>query len=104
MLTEDTPRQSREKGAYMMGELNRLKDKYPTLLKGIRGRGMLIGMEFVDGDVGYQTVAGLFKRGVLTSGTLNNSKVIRIEPALNIPLELLDETISRLDSVLAELA
>ncbi len=104
MLTEDTPRQSREKGAYMMGELNRLKDKYPHLLTGIRGRGMLIGMEFVDGKVGYQTVAGLFRRGVLTSGTLNNSQVIRIEPALNIPMELLDQTIDRLDQALAELA
>jgi len=104
MLTEDTPRQSKEKGAYMMSELNKLKEKYPHLLNNIRGRGMLIGMEFTDGHVGYQAVAGLFKRGVLTSGTLNNSQVIRIEPALNIETRLLDETIGRLDEVLAELA
>ncbi len=104
MLEEDTPSQAAEKGTYTLGILNKMKERYPSVLKNIRGKGMLIGMEFSDGDIGYKVAAGLFKRGVLTSGTLNNSKVIRIEPALNIPMNLLDEMLNRLDDTLNELA
>ena len=81
MLEEDTPRQSAEKGAYMMGRLNELKEKYPHMITEVRGKGLLIGVEFADGDIGYKVVAGMFHRGVLTGGTLNNAQTIRIEPA-----------------------
>ena len=33
-------------------------------------------------EVGYKVAAGLLKRGVLVAGTLNNPRVIRIEPRL----------------------
>ena len=51
----------------------------------VGGRGLLLGIEFVNTEIGYKVVAGLFRRGVLVAGTLTNSKVVRIEPALNIP-------------------
>jgi putrescine aminotransferase len=41
--------------------------------------------------------SGLFSRQVITAGTLINSKNIRIEPALNISYELIDEVLSRLE-------
>jgi putrescine aminotransferase len=104
MLEEDTPGQSKEKGIYTMAKLEEMKTRYPGVLKSVRGKGLLIGMEFADGDVGYKVAAGLFKRGVLTSGTLNNAQVIRIEPALNIPMNLLDEILVRLDDTLKSLS
>jgi len=54
--------------------------------------------------VGYKAAAGLFQRRVLTSGTLNNAKAIRIEPALNTPDPILDEMMNRLEDVLKELS
>ena len=104
MLEEDTPRLAREKGDRLLGILEGFRQKYPGVLKDVRGKGLLIGLSFADGDVGYKAAAGLFERRVLTSGTLNNAKAIRIEPALNTPDSILDEMMNRLEDVLKELA
>ena len=77
-----------------------LRNKYPHILKDIRGKGLLLAMVFENDEIGYKVVSGLFKRHVLTSGTLNNSSVVRLEPALNIPYELLDEVLVRLEDTL----
>jgi putrescine aminotransferase len=69
----------------------------------VRGLGLLIGMEFVDTEFGYAVAAGLFKRGVLVAGTLINAKTLRIEPALGIPRELVDEVLEKLEDTLQEL-
>ena len=60
---------------------------------------LLIGMEFPTDGIGYKVAAGLFSRGVLTAGTLTNAKTIRFEPALNVPQEILDEALNRLEDV-----
>jgi putrescine aminotransferase len=100
MLEEDTPRQAAEKGDYMMKKLGELKDRYPDVLKDVTGQGLLIGMRFPSSTVGYKVASGLFQRRVLTAGTLISAESIRIEPALNVPWELLDETLNRLDDTL----
>ncbi len=104
MLEEDLPKQAEEKGAYLIEKINRLVEKYPNILKQVRGKGLLLALVFHDSDVGYQVVSGLFKRHVLTAGTLNNASVVRIEPALNIPYELIDEMLVRLEATLEEVA
>jgi putrescine aminotransferase len=103
MLEEDTPGQAKAKGEYVMGKLNEFKERYPGILKDIRGKGLLIGMEFFDNEIGYNVAAGLFARGVLTAGTLTNAETIRFEPALNIPYELLDEVLNRMEDVFKNL-
>jgi hypothetical protein len=70
-------------------------DYWPRL----RGLGLLLGMEFPTDGIGYRVAGGLFSRGVLTAGTLTNSKNIRFEPALNIPQALLDEALNRIEDV-----
>lgn len=97
MISEDLPGQAKEKGKYIMKHLEDLKNKYPNILDGYRGKGLLIGMEFATDEIGYQVASGLFKRQVLTAGTLTNAKAIRIEPALNIPYELIDTVLNRLE-------
>jgi kynurenine formamidase len=78
-------------------DLAELQTKYPRILSEVRGKGLLIGMEFETDEIGYKVASGLFSRQVITAGTLINSKNIRIEPALNIPYELIDEVLSRLE-------
>jgi len=97
LLEENLAGQAAEKGEYIMDKVNTLKEKYPSLLKEVRGKGLLIGMEFHNDEIGYKVATGLFTRKVLTAGTLTNSKTIRIEPALNIPYELIDEMLKRLE-------
>jgi putrescine aminotransferase len=102
-LEEDLPGQAYRKGRYLLGELIALQIRYDRLLKQARGKGLLLGLEFVNTEIGYKVVSGLFKRGVLVAGTLTNSKVVRIEPALNIPDTMIDEILERLEDTLKEI-
>ena len=65
-----------------MRELEQLRQRYPDVLVGAHGRGLLIGMEFPTDQIGFACAAGLFKRGVLVAGTYSKARTIRIEPAL----------------------
>lgn len=104
MLKENLPQQAAEKGVYIMEKLEQLKKKYPTVLENYRGKGLLIAMEFVTDEIGYKVASGLYHRKVLTAGTLTNAKAIRIEPALNISYEMLDEVLYRLEDTFKEIA
>ncbi len=103
MLEEDLPRQADEKGKYLMKRLRAIQALYPEILKQVRGKGLLIGLEFADRFIGYRVAAGLFKRGVLVAGTLLSARTIRIEPALNISYELLDQMLDKLADTLKQL-
>src|SRR5215510_11924133 len=102
-LEEDLPGQAYKKGRYLLGELIALQIRYDRLLKQARGKGLLLGLEFVNTDIGYKVVSGLFKRGVLVAGTLTNSKVVRFEPALNIADALIDEILDKMEDTLKEI-
>jgi len=97
------PQQAADKGAYLMKQLRSLHALYPDVLKEVRGQGLLIGMEFSDRFIGYRVAAGLFKRGVLVAGTLLSARTIRIEPALNISYELLDQMLNKLADTLKQI-
>src|SRR5215510_3354818 len=102
-LEEDLPGQAARKGKYLLSELIALQIRYDRLIKQARGKGLLLGLEFVNTDLGYKVVSGLFRRGILVAGTLTNSKVVRIEPALNIPEALLDEILDKMEDTLKEI-
>jgi len=100
-IENDLPRQIAEKGAYLMDKLIALKAKHEILVD-VRGKGLLVGLEYPTEEIGWKVSKGLFKRGVLTGGTLNNAKVNRIEPPGIISYETLDVVVSRLDETLTE--
>ena len=102
-LEEDLPGQAAATGEYFLSELRRIQRRFPEHLVEVRGLGLLLGLEFVDAEFGYAVAAGLFKRGVLVAGTLLNAKTIRIEPALAIPREVVDEVLEKLEETLQEL-
>lgn len=102
MLEHDIPQQAKEKGEYFMEKLNALKAKYPTVLKEVRGAGLLIAMEFPVAEVGYAVVKGLFSRHVMTAGTLVNAKTVRIEPPAVIEYSTIDTVIERLEESIVD--
>jgi putrescine aminotransferase len=103
-LAEDLPGQAAAKGDFLLSELASLQQKYPQVLAEAHGKGLLIGMEFPVQEIGWQVAAGLFKRGVLVAGTYSKAQVIRIEPALGIPLPMLQEMLNRLEDTFKEVA
>ncbi len=102
-LEEDLPGQAKVKGEYLLRELGTLQRKYPHILTGTQGRGLLIGMTFPTDEIGYRCAAGLFKRGVLVAGTYSKARTIRIEPPLGIEQSLLGEMLTRLEETFKEI-
>ncbi len=84
-------------------QLKEIAAQHSDVYTQITGKGLLIGQHFVNDDIGYAVASGLFKRGVLISGTLNNSRVIRVEPPLVITHEEIDTVLNRLEDTLREL-
>jgi len=101
-LEEDIPGQAAEKGAYLKAGVQKLADEYPDLFDEVRGLGLLLGMEFTTTEIGYAVSSGLFGRGVLVGGTLNNAKTLRLEPPAVISHDQLDAVLERLGEVLPE--
>ncbi len=102
-LEEKIPEQAAEKGEYFIQQLKEIATRNEDIYTSITGKGLLIGQHFVNDEIGYGVASGLFKRGVLISGTLNNSRVIRVEPPLVITRAEIDAVLNRLEDTLHEL-
>lgn len=72
------------KGLYFLRKLRDLADVYPEVIREVRGKGLMIGIEFTKEGVGGFMIANLIEQGILAAYTLNNPKVLRIEPPLII--------------------
>ncbi len=103
LLEEDLAGQAKAKGEYILDKLLTLKAKYPGVLAEVRGKGLLIGMDFTTDEMGWQFASGMFTKRVLTAGTFNNARTIRIEPALNISYELIDRMLVILEEVIVSI-
>lgn len=62
----------------------------------------MTGMSFINSDVGGLVIAGLAQRRVLAAYTLNNPKVLRLQPPLNVPDDVLVEVANRLEDVVRQ--
>jgi putrescine aminotransferase len=77
--------------------------EYPDLIRDVRGRGLLIGMELSsEGHAGLM-MSELIKRGVVVAYTLNNPTIIRLEPPLIIQRKEVDMVIDRLGDALLQM-
>src|SRR5690349_9813695 len=99
-LRERLWEQAALKGEYLMPKLQKFTEQYPQIYEKITGKGLLIGMHFKSPEIGYTVASGLFKRGVLVSGTLTSAQTIRIEPPLIVSIEQLDTMRDRLEDTL----
>ena len=69
----------------------------------IQDKGMLMAIEFVDNEIGYNFASEMFRQRVLVAGTLNNAKTIRIEPPLTLTIEQCDLVLRSTRKALAAL-
>lgn len=93
LLEEKLPERAAELGAWFMPQLQNIVGKNADLCLEVRGMGLLIGLEFQTNEIGWEVVKAAFDRGVLFTGTLINSKTIRIEPPLTISKDELSEVL-----------
>ena len=100
MLENDIPKVCQEKGDYIMAGLEKLKNKYPTVLKTYRGAGLLICMEFPEAEVGYTVTKHMFERKVMVAGTLVNARTVRIEPPAVLEYKTIDKVLVALEEAI----
>lgn len=98
---ENIPAQAAEKGAYFIDKLRVLRGEFPEIVREVRGLGLLIGMELFDEDAASLLAMEMAQRRVLVVYTLNNPRVIRLEPPLTITYEEIDTVLSALHDSLA---
>ena len=72
------------------------------LVTEVRGRGLMVGVEFAMDEVGELVIAQMVKRGLVAAYTLNNPRVIRLEPPLIITAEEIDRAIAIMTEAVAE--
>jgi len=119
---ERLPERAAASGAYLIEQLHALKDRQP-LIADVRGRGLMIGLEFAPATEGFRSVltGGLINRlsrhfitsliikqlilkhNIITSFTLNDYNVLRLQPPLNIEQEHLDYFVEKLEEVLEDM-
>lgn len=87
-------------GIMLIRQLTAIQAQYPAVIRQIRGRGLMVGMEMVSAGASGALIAELFRRRVLAVYTLNNDRVIRLIPPLVITEEELDEALAAIrDSI-----
>lgn len=112
-----------ETGAYLLDRLQALQEKHPKIIKEVRGRGLMVGIEFQDfsqtlpavlrpvvgmlddklkGSLsGFVGALLLRDYDVLVAFTEYNRNVIRLEPPLICTRENVDEFVGALDALLS---
>jgi putrescine aminotransferase len=91
-----------ERGEQLTKGIRSLQAEYPDLIRDVRGRGLLLGVEFTANEVGVAWSKALFNRRVLVSGTLVNAKVVRIEPPLTITADQCATVLARMGEACAD--
>jgi len=107
----------KETGAYLQKGLISLQEKYPGIIRQVRGQGLMLGLEF---DINRHTYPSsllgiMAEQEMLTpvlssyllnvekvrvAPTLNGNRVIRIEPPLHITKEQCDQLLAGLENML----
>jgi putrescine aminotransferase len=103
-IEEGLVERSRVLGERLLSGLRKIGEKYPDLIKEVRGKGLLAGLEFELDDFAALVITACGRQQLLVAYSLNNPKVIRIEPPLIISEEELDRAVEIIDSSIAEIA
>ena len=84
---------------YFFSNLNKLKEKYPSIIKEIRGKGLLIGIQLHFDQKKF--IKKLMDNRLLTIRAAEN--VVRILPPLNVERKEIDLAIKIIDKVCSDL-
>ena len=84
---------------YFFLKLNKLKEKYPSIIKEIRGRGLLIGIQLQTDQTKF--IKKLMDNKLLTIRAAEN--VVRILPPLNVKIKEIDLALKIIKKVCSEI-
>ncbi len=102
LLEEKLPERSMVMGNYFKSRLEELIVQFPEYLTAVRGRGLLLGLDFATERLRSGVQNELFYRGVLVAATMNSYRTVRIEPPLIITRYQVDLMIRTLRTILTD--
>jgi len=84
---------------YFHDQLHKIKDEFPKIIKEIRGRGFLIGLQLYKDQTNF--IKNLMKKKLLTIRAAEN--VVRILPPLNVKKNEIDQALKVIKKVCIEI-
>jgi putrescine aminotransferase len=103
ILAQDLPGHARAMGERFGLGFAALLERYPGLLTEVRGRGLMMGLQFADSSIGPRLSPLLAARGVVAIYSGNDPSVMRLQPPLVIQPAEVDLVLEALDGALGAL-
>jgi putrescine aminotransferase len=97
LVEEHLVERSREMGAYLLASTRAMAARHPDAIAQTRGRGCVVGVELTNEGYGGVIIPECLKLGMTAAYTLNQQKVIRLEPPLIVTKAEIDEAMSILE-------
>jgi putrescine aminotransferase len=103
LLEERLPERAAEMGAFMLAGMRDAVAGHADKVVDVRGRGLLMAIEFATNEIGFAVARHLFDHGILVAGTLINAQTVRVEPPLTIERRQAERLFAALADGLASL-
>lgn len=103
-IDENLVNRSAELGTKLLSKLQEMTARYPEHIHEVRGKGLLAGIEFELDDFAALVITACGRHRLLVAYSLNNPKVIRIEPPLIISEEELNRAVQIIGQAIEETA
>ena len=98
---EDLVENARARGAQLLAAARATMERHPAVISDVRGAGLLCGVELRREGYGGTIIPELLKRGVTAAWTLNQQRVIRLEPPLVVTAGEVDVAMRAFDEAVA---
>ena len=87
---------ARERGAQLLEGCREIAAAFPDVIAEVRGLGLLVGVELTSEGYGGWIIPEMLKHGVTAAWTLNQQRVIRLEPPLIVTEAEVEEALTAL--------
>ncbi|MGC8484734.1 MAG: aspartate aminotransferase family protein [Candidatus Baltobacteraceae bacterium] len=87
---------ARERGAQLLAGCAQIAADFPQVIAQVRGLGLLVGVELRSEGYGGWIIPEMLKHGVTAAWTLNQQRVIRLEPPLVVRPEEIERALAAL--------
>jgi len=104
MKRENLPAKSAERGEQFMAGLRAQQERYPAVIKEVRGLGLMIGIELHSKEIMADYVEAVHQEHLIVGDSINDDVTARLEPPLTITAEQVDDALARLDRACAAAA
>jgi diaminobutyrate-2-oxoglutarate transaminase len=94
--------ETRRKGALLAKRLDAIAAAFSTQVRGVKGRGMMLGLDVADGDAASRIVDAAFARGLVLETSGAHGQIVKLLTPLNISDSDLDAGLNILTAAMKQ--